>query len=474
MKKFLALMLALIMTLSVIPFAAAADHEHYDNNGNEVCDYDGCKEVVHSKHYDDNGNGVCDYTGCTAAVSSTPAHVHTDENGNGVCDYDGCSEKTTAHKHNDANKNGVCDYPGCKVQISTDPIGPGTDKPSTNKPVTEGKHTYYYEYTANRHWLECVCGEIKANSYGDHRLNSNGKCSVCGYKKYGYGYDYGYSKYYGDYRVTLKDNGKGDTELSTRYADKGDTVYIYTDADYGYRLLDIEVYTRYSYSSNIKLTKRSNGVYSFRMPSGDVTVEVTYSGSKYAFDYGYGYDKDVYGSYSDVDSNAWYYSAVKYVTDREIMEGYTYNKFSPSVNMTRAALAEALYAIANSPSAGRENFSDVDSYDDFCEAVAWCASKNIIKGWNGKFMPNGDVTREDLAVMLYRFAEVKRYDTDAYADLDKFNDAEDVSAYAVEALEWAVGAGILSGTDKGDLNPQGTTTRAEAAAMLMRFCKGIG
>lgn len=469
MKKTLALLLALIMMVSVIPFAAAADHEHYDANGNGVCDAPGCTEPVHA-HYDNNGNGVCDAPGCTEPVA--PAAPEQ-------------PEEPDTHTHNDANGNGVCDYPGCTQAMPTDPVGPGAperpEKPGKpGGPITEGKHVYTYKYTNNRHWLECYCGEVKAGSYADHRLNSRGECSVCGYKKYNYGYD----DCYGSYRVYLTDSGKGDTRLSTRYADKGDTVYIYTDPDFGYAVISIEVTanSRYNYNCNygygynygysryekeISLSKRGTNTYSFRMPASDVTVKVAYSNSKYD-----NYNNDyVYGSYTDVSSDAWYYSAVKYVTDREIMAGASYTKFAPNANMTRATLAEAIYAIAGSPAAGTEKFSDVDPYDSFCAAAAWCSNKGIVEGWNNKFMPYGEITREELAVMLYRFAEYKRMDTSDAADLDDFKDAAKVSSWAEEAMEWAVAVGILNGTDKGNLNPQGTCTRAEGAAMIMRFCK---
>jgi len=141
--------------------------------------------------------------------------------------------------------------------------------------------------------------------------------------------------------------------------------------------------------------------------------------------------------------------------------------------MTRAMLAEALYAISNANATGSEKFSDVDRYDDFYEAVVWCSNKGIIEGWNGKFVPNGDITREDLAVMLYRYANYKRYNTKASEDLDQFSDADKVSSYAEDALEWAVAEGIINGMGDGTLAPQGTTTRAQAAAMIMRFCKSV-
>ena len=462
MKKTFAILMALVMLVSVIPFAAAVEeHEHYDNNKNDICDAPGCTEPVHTNHYDENGNGVCDHPGCTEKV-------------------------VAEHTHIDANVNGVCDYPGCSEVMPIDPIGPGADD-EDDDPTAGGNsginhdHTFYgsYKYNKTYHWRQCWCGYIATATKARHTFNRYGECYTCNYEKDGYDYDYDYG--YGDYRVYLSETGKGDTRLSTRYADKGDTVYIYVDPDRGYDVEDIEVYA--SYSSNkyftttryagrdINVMKRSSSCYYFRMPAADVTVRVEYGKYGYYNDRDYGYD--YYGNYSDVDTNDWFYSAVDYVTDREIMSGTSSTKFSPNENMTRATLAQALYAISGANATGRENFSDVDSYDWYYEAVVWCSSKGIIEGWNGKFVPDGDITREDLAVMLYRYANYKRYNTKDTADLDEFSDADDVSSYAVEALEWAVAEGIINGMGNGTLNPQGTTTRAQAAAMIMRFCKSV-
>ena len=466
MKKTLALLLAVLMMVSVIPFAAAAEHEHKDNNCNGICDEAGCKEATTAHdHFDTNGNGTCDYTGCKETVAASQpeeepkeepkeeaTHTHKDNNGNGICDEAGCKEATTNHDHTDANENGVCDYTGCKVEV----IAPS--KPST-KPNTG------YNYSKNYHWVE-INGVILTGTKEAHTFNrTNGKCKYCGYYNKNYDNDYKYG--YGDYRVYVSDSGKGDTDVSTYYADAGDRVYVYTDPDFGYLLVDIEVETKNG--REIKVTKSSNGKYSFKMPSSNVYVQVAYSNGDKDISYGC----DYYGSYTDVDSNAWYASAVKYVTNYEIMEGKSYNKFAPNSNMTRAALAEALYAIAGAKASGTENFSDVDRYDDFYEAVVWCAKKDIIEGWNGKFSPNGDITREDFAVMLYRFAKVERMSTKASEDLDQFTDADNVSDYAVEALEWAVAEGLINGMGDGTLAPQGTTTRAQAAAILMRLCKNV-
>ena len=485
MKKIFALLLALLMLVSAIPFAAAtevADHEHYDNNGNEVCDAPGCSEAVHSKHYDDNGNGVCDYPGCKEAVASS---------------------KPAEHEHYDNNLNGVCDYPGCKEAVSLDPIGPGADDDDDDDTGIMGHtHSYTgsYKYNSSYHWKQCWCG--KAGTKSAHTLDRYGECTKCNYRKNSW------NDCDGNYRVTLKESGKGDTRLSTRYADYGDYVYIYVDPDNGYKVDDIDVYATstsyknyknynnymdcdyiqyskyyscsnnhyncdcykygYSYSKDINVLKRSSTCYYFRMPASNVTVDVTYTGGSYKYN-----DNDAYGDYNDVSSNDWFYSAVNYVTKYEIMPGTSYTKFSPNVNADRATIALALYNISGAKASGRENFSDVDSDDWFYDAVVWCSSKGIIEGWNGKFDPYGEVTREDFAVMMHRYAEYKRYSTKASEDLDDYSDAEKVSNYAVEAMEWAVAEGLINGMGNGTLAPQGTTTRAQAAAVLMRFCKNV-
>ena len=322
MKKLLALMLALIMTLSVIPFAAAADaadHEHYDNNKNDVCDAPGCTEPVHSNHYDENGNGVCDHPGCTEKVE-------------------------TVHEHYDNNLNGVCDAPGCTEAMPLDPIGPGVgDDDDDDTGIAGHTHTYYgsYKYNSTYHWRACWCGRIQTSSKVRHTFNSRGECTKCNYSKNCWDNDWDND---GNYRVYLTDSGKGDTRLSTKYADAGEYVYIYVDPDNGHKVDDIEVYARYGYKydkydnymdcdyfeysryygnsynkyygRDINVLKRSSTCYYFRMPASDVTVEVTYTGSKYN-----SYDNDAYGDYNDVSTNDWFYSAVNYVTKYEIMPG---------------------------------------------------------------------------------------------------------------------------------------------------------
>ena len=499
MKKIFALLLALLMLVSAIPFAAAAeaDHEHYDNNGNGICDYAGCKVTVEATEPEETPEEKPEET-----PDEVPEHKHADNNGNGICDYAGCKEETTAHEHYDNNYNGVCDYPGCKETVDNNVIGPGAGDEDDDSGIAGHTHSYTgsYKYNSTYHWRQCWCG--KTSTKVKHTFDRYGDCTKCKYSKNSWDCDND-----GRYYVTLKETGKGDTRLSTRYADSGDYVYIYVDPDNGQKVDDIDVYATYgskyskyskydnymdcdyfeysryygsskctkhytyncdrcySYSRDINVLKRGTTCYYFRMPASDVTVEVSYTGGSYKYD-------ETYGSYNDVSSSDWFYSAVNYVTKYEIMPGESYTKFAPNVNMDRATVALALYNISGAKASGRESFSDVDSDDWFYDAVVWCSNKGIIEGWNGKFDPYGDVTREDFAVMMYRYANYKRYNTKASEELD-FSDADKVSNYAVEALEWAVAEGLINGMGNGTVAPQGNTTRAQAAAVLMRFCKNV-
>ena len=145
--------------------------------------------------------------------------------------------------------------------------------------------------------------------------------------------------------------------------------------------------------------------------------------------------------------------------------------------MTRAMLVTVLWRLDGSRApAGRNTFTDVPGGQWFTDAVTWAAENGVVNGvGSGKFEPDGRVTREQIATILFRYA-AKRYDTSARADLSVFPDAGRVSAYAREALAWANAAGLVNGTDNGHgliLDPQGDATRAQVAVILMRYVKNI-
>lgn len=176
-------------------------------------------------------------------------------------------------------------------------------------------------------------------------------------------------------------------------------------------------------------------------------------------------------SFSDVTSADWFYDEVYNVWVAGIMNGTDDKTFSPNATLTRGMVVTMLYRLEDSPAtAARGTFSDVASGEWYAEAVEWAAKNDIVNGvGNDKFAPNDPITREQLATILYRYTTEYKNDTSATSgSLTSFGDADKVSAYAEDALRWAVGAKIITG-DAGNLKPQGNATRAEAAAMFSRF-----
>lgn len=181
------------------------------------------------------------------------------------------------------------------------------------------------------------------------------------------------------------------------------------------------------------------------------------------------------GTFQDVTSEKWYYQAVEYVSLRGIMNGISSQSFAPDTGLTRAMLVQMLYNMETAPQAGSASFTDVKSDAWYAAAVSWAASNGIVDGYeDGSFAPEDVVTREQAALILYRYAAYMGYSTSDKNDLTGYQDTAAVSSYALEALRWANAAGIVNGTDSGALLPQGSTTRAQAATMLMQFCTALG
>ena len=179
--------------------------------------------------------------------------------------------------------------------------------------------------------------------------------------------------------------------------------------------------------------------------------------------------------FEDVGTDAWYSDAVAYVYRNGLMSGTSGSTFSPDAAITRAQLVTILWRMAGSPQVnGLMDFDDVSQDAYYAEAVRWAASEGIAGGYgNGLFGSDDPITREQMAAILYRFAQHMGYDVSIGEDTNilSYTDALDVSGYAVAALQWACGAGIIRGTGDGStLTPQGGATRAQAAVILTRFC----
>ena len=177
--------------------------------------------------------------------------------------------------------------------------------------------------------------------------------------------------------------------------------------------------------------------------------------------------------FTDVKEGDWYYEAVKYAYDNDVMNGTSGTSFAPNGQVSRAMVAQVLYNLAGAPAASGASFQDVPASAWYAGAVGWAAAEDIVSGYGGNtFGPDDNVTREQLAVMLCRYAQAGGKDVSADgAAAQGFADYASVSSWAADAVNWAVEAGLLSGKSGNRLDPAGTATRAELATILMRFCQ---
>lgn len=178
--------------------------------------------------------------------------------------------------------------------------------------------------------------------------------------------------------------------------------------------------------------------------------------------------------FTDVSTSDWFYDDVAFVYENGLFSGTDSRSFSPNASMTRAMLVTVLYRLEGEPTVtGRSSFTDVRSGAYYEKAVIWAAANGIVTGTDStSFSPDAKVTREQLAAILYRYAQYRKLDTDASAKLNSFTDADSVSAYASEAFGWAVSEGLINGAS-GKLMPKGDATRAQVAAILHRFVKNV-
>ncbi len=256
------------------------------------------------------------------------------------------------------------------------------------------------------------------------------------------------------YSITVADTKYGKIKVSEKNADEDDRITITVEPDYGYQLTWLSIKakdgTKVSYSEGyIKNT------YYFYMPDQDVTISATFSRGTLPF--------------TDVKSTDWFYDAVSFTYNMGIMDGVETNKFSPSTTITRGMVVTMLWRMAGEPYASGTYFDDVSYGRYYTTAVAWSARNNIIEGSGANtFGVNDPITREQLAVILYRYAKYMNYSTTT-SSLYGYDDANKVSSWAKDAMGWAVRNGVIGGVTNTTLCPNNTATRAEVAQMFMNF-----
>lgn len=267
------------------------------------------------------------------------------------------------------------------------------------------------------------------------------------------------------YKVTTSAVNNGGVNASPSSAEKGATITITLSPDKGYKLDKLTVTD--GSGKAVSTVKKSDTVYTFTMPASAVKVGVSYVKAT---------ETPSKTKFNDVSANDWFASAVDYVTGKGMMNGTADNTFSPKANTTRGMVVTVLYRLENQPSTSAASFTDVASGAYYANAVAWANANGIVSGYgSGKFGPNDKVTREQLAAILYRYAQYKKYDVSVGEDTNilSYDDAQSISSYAIPAIQWACGAGVVTGKSGSKLDPKGNATRAEVAAMLMRFCENV-
>lgn len=274
------------------------------------------------------------------------------------------------------------------------------------------------------------------------------------------------------YAVTVEKAEHGKVTASPSRASSGTPVTITVTPDEGYELEKLTVTD--SKGSEVKLTDKGNGKYTFDMPNTKVEIRAVFRKIAPVWENcPGGVDCPAY-SYRDVDTSAWYHEAVDYVLVNGLMSGYGNGVFGPNDHLSRAQLCQIVYNMEGRPAVtGNSAFIDITDGAWYSGAVTWAAENGIVGGYgNGLFGPENNITREQLAVIFYRYAQAKGYDVSVGEDTNilSYADALDVSEWAIPAMQWACGSGVINGVTDSTLVPQGNATRAQAATMLMRFC----
>lgn len=351
-------------------------------------------------------------------------------------------------------------------------------------PVVGHTHRWAADWTTSEthHWHECtasgctVTDDSRKDGYGEHVFDDDrdAVCDLCGYTRSlptpeppsggdwddGDDWDGWDDRTDGEsYKVTVEQPEHGTIRTSRGSASAGSTVTLTAIPDSGYMLDSLTVTD--SRGVSLALTEK-NGRYTFTMPEGAVTVHAVFVPE--TCDGGAGCPSR---SFTDLGGpGTWYHEAVDYVLRAGVMGGYGNGLFKPDASLTRAQFVQILYNMEGRPPVAADGaFPDVAS-GAWCEsAVAWAAQRGITGGFeDGRFQPDSSITREQLAVMLWRYAG----SPSAGRALD-FSDTDRAGAYALEALSWAVETGVMSGRTGGALDPKGIATRAQAAQMLRNF-----
>ena len=271
------------------------------------------------------------------------------------------------------------------------------------------------------------------------------------------------------YRPDIDASEGGSVTVSPSRPEYGDKVTIKTQPEDGYQVAKVTVTDKDG--DRINVTDNGDGTYSFIQPRGSVTIEVSF---REALCDG-GRDCPCY-QFSDVDTALWYHQALDYVVANGLMNGTGSATFAPYTELSRGMLVTILWRMEEQPVVNYAmTFEDVAADAYYAEAIRWAAANEVVTGHSSSvFGPDEAITREQMAAILYRYAQYQGMEAITLEEnLGGFADSGSISAYAVTAMNWAVGQGVINGNGSNMLAPTGTATRAEAAQMLMNYQQNI-
>lgn len=266
------------------------------------------------------------------------------------------------------------------------------------------------------------------------------------------------------YTAKVNKTGSGSAAVSPQNAKKGDKVTVTATPNAGYEVAAVTVTD--SSGKTVAVSNEGNGKYTFTQPASRVTVQVTFRAVEEQPD-------DTAMPFTDVAAGQWYAEAVQYVYEKGLMTGTSATAFAPDATTTRGMIVTMLYRLEGEPAAAASGFADVEAGQWYANAVNWAAANQIVNGYGETFGPNDIITREQMAAILYRYAQYKGYDVSASGEMNAYTDAANVSDYASSAMQWAVGEGLLNGVTETTLAPDGSAIRAQVAAIFMRFCENV-
>ena len=273
------------------------------------------------------------------------------------------------------------------------------------------------------------------------------------------------------YAISVENIGSGSVSAGRDWAYVNSTVSLTVTPAAGESLLRLTVTD--GSGAAVEVRDLGGGKYSFTMPESAVTVRALFSGGPEGC--GLGADCPA-ARFEDLDLTAWYHDGIHYCAERGLMNGVSADAFAPSATATRAMLVTTLWYLEGRPQVNYlMSFADVGQGLWYTEAVRWAASEGIVEGYSDAvFAPGDPITRQQMAVLFYRYAQYKGWDVSARSDLSGYEDASEISAWAQSAMSWANAEGLVTGVSAEALTPRAAATRAQVATMLMRFCRSMG